>query len=99
MSQEQLQAIIERVKGDTSLQEKLKAAANSDAVVSIAKESGLSVSADGLKNASKISEEELEGAAGGIGPATHLTNGCGCPPGAITHLTMDTNPRCGCLPG
>ena len=96
MSQEQLQAIIERVKGDTGLQEKLKAAANSDALVSIAKESGFSGSADDLKNASEISAEELEGAAGGIGPVTHLTNGCACPPGGVTRLTMDTNPRCGC---
>ena len=96
MSQEQLQAIIEKVIADTTLQEKLKAAANSDALVSIAKESGFSVSADDLKNASEISAEELEGAAGGIGPATHLTNGCACPPGGVTHLTMDTNPRCGC---
>ena len=97
MSQEQLQAFIEKVQGDTRLQEKLKAAADSDAVVAIAKETGFMISADDLKNAqSKLSDEELEGAAGGIGPATHLTNGCGCPPGAITQLTMDTNPRCGC---
>ena len=38
MSEEQLKAFLEKVKGDTGLQEKLKAAANSDAVVSIAKE-------------------------------------------------------------
>ena len=66
MSEEQLKAFLEKVKGDTNLQERLKAAADSDAVVSIAKEAGFSVSADDLKNAqSEISEEELEGAAGG----------------------------------
>ena len=41
MSEEQLKAFIEKVQGDDSLQEKLKAAANPDAVVSIAKEAGL----------------------------------------------------------
>ena len=97
MSQEQLQAFIEKVQGDTRLQENFKAAADSDAVLAIAKEAGFMISADDLKMAqSEMTEEELEGAAGGIGPVTHLTNGCGCPPGAITHLTMDTSPRCGC---
>ena len=66
MSEEQLKAFLEKVKGDTSLQEQLKAAADADAVVSIAKEAGFSISADDLKKAqSEISEEELEGAAGG----------------------------------
>ena len=66
MSEEQLKAFIAKVKGDTSLQEKLKAAADSDAVLAIAKEAGFSISADDLKNAqSEISDEELEGVAGG----------------------------------
>ena len=66
MSEEQLKAFLEKVKGDTSLQEKLKAAADSDAVLAIAKEAGFSISADGLKNAqSEISDGELEGVAGG----------------------------------
>ncbi|KZR93624.1 Nitrogen fixation protein of unknown function [Synechococcus sp. MIT S9509] len=65
MSEEQLKAFIEKVQGDDSLQEKLKAAANPDAVVSIAKEAGFMISADDLKEVSEISEEELEGAAGG----------------------------------
>ena len=66
MSEEQLKAFLEKVKGDTSLQEKLKAAADSDAVLAIAKEAGFSISADDLKNAqSEVSEEELEGVAGG----------------------------------
>jgi predicted ribosomally synthesized peptide with nif11-like leader len=67
MSEEQLKAFIEKVKANTSLQEKLKAAADSDAVLAIAKEAGFSISADDLKKAqSEISEEELEGVAGGI---------------------------------
>ena len=66
MSEEQLKAFLEKVKADTSLQEKLKAASDADAVVAIAKEAGFSISADGLKNAqSEISDEELEGVAGG----------------------------------
>ena len=66
MSEEQLKAFIEKVKADTSLQEKLKAAADSDAVLAIAAEAGFRVSADDLQPAqSEISDEELEGVAGG----------------------------------
>ena len=64
MSEEQLKVFLEKVKADTSLQEKLKAAANPDAVVAIAKEAGFSISADDLTNP-KLSDEELEGVAGG----------------------------------
>ncbi|QNI54830.1 nif11-like leader peptide domain protein [Synechococcus sp. BIOS-E4-1] len=65
MSEEQLKAFLEKVKGDTSLQEKLKAAADSDAVLTVAKEHGFSISADDLnKTQSEISEEELEDSAG-----------------------------------
>ena len=66
MSEEQLKAFLEKVKGDTSLQEKLKVAADSDAVLAIAKEAGFSISVEDLKKAqSEVSEEELEAAAGG----------------------------------
>ena len=66
MSEEQLKAFLEKVKTDASLQEKLKAAADNDAVAAIAKDAGVSISADDLKKAqSEISEEELEGVAGG----------------------------------
>jgi predicted ribosomally synthesized peptide with nif11-like leader len=69
MSEEQLKAFIEKVKADSSLQERLKSASDADAVVAIAKEAGLSISADDLKKAqSEISEEELEGVAGGTNP-------------------------------
>ena len=68
MSEEQLKAFLEKVKSDTSLQEKLKAAADSDAVLAIAKEAGFSISADDLTKSwyQKLSEEELEGVAGGV---------------------------------
>ncbi len=70
MSEEQLKAFLEKVKGDTSLQEKLKAAADANAVVAIAKEAGFSFSADDLGKGQKnqISDIELEGAAGGQKP-------------------------------
>ena len=44
---------------------KLKSAGDVDAALEIAKEAGFSISADDLKTQSEISEEELEGAAGG----------------------------------
>ena len=66
MSEEQLKAFLEKVKADTSLQEELKAAADSDAVLAIAKEAGFSVSVDDLTKAqSEVSDKELENAAGG----------------------------------
>ena len=67
MSEKQLKAFLEKAKGDTSIQEKLKAAADSDAVVAIAKELGFSFSVHDLKKAqsTELSDEELEGVAGG----------------------------------
>ena len=68
MSEEQLKAFLEKVKGDTSLQAKLKAASDADAVVAIAKDAGFMITAEELKNAqAEVSDEELEGAAGGTG--------------------------------
>ena len=66
MSEEQLKAFLEKVKTDTSLQDKLKAAANSDGVLAIAKEAGFMISAEDLTKAqSEVSDKELEAAAGG----------------------------------
>ena len=65
MSEEQLKSFLEKVKTDTGLKEKLKAAADSDAVLAIAKEAGFSISADDLKTQSEISDAELERVAGG----------------------------------
>ena len=70
MSEEQLKAFLEKVKDDTSLQEKLKAS-DADAVTAIAKEAGFNVSADDLTKAqSELSDEELEGVAGGFDAVT-----------------------------
>ena len=66
MSEEQLKAFLAKVKADTSLQEKLKTAADANAVAVIAKEVGFTTSADELKNAqSEVLDGELEGVAGG----------------------------------
>jgi predicted ribosomally synthesized peptide with nif11-like leader len=73
MSEEQLSAFFEAVKADAALQEKLKGAADMDAAVAMAQEAGFDVSkADWLKHQAnqtlELSDEELEGAAGGISP-------------------------------
>ena len=69
MSEEQLNAFLEKVKGDTSLQEKLNGAADADTVVEIAKEAGFSITAEDIQSMQsatvKLSDEELETAAGG----------------------------------
>ena len=57
MSEEQLKAFLEAIKADTSLQEKLKAASDVDAAITIANEAGFSIAADDLKNA----QSELSG--------------------------------------
>ena len=49
MSEEQLKAFLEKVKSDTSLQEKLNAATEVDDVIAIAKEAGFMISAEVLK--------------------------------------------------
>ena len=62
MSQEQLKAFLGKVKGDTNLQEKLKAAKSPEDLVGIAKDYGHEF---GTEHISQLSEEELEGVAGG----------------------------------
>ena len=66
MSEEQLKAFLEAVKADLGLQEKLKVAADAEAVVAIAKTAGFVISVEELKRAQgEVSDEELEGVAGG----------------------------------
>jgi predicted ribosomally synthesized peptide with nif11-like leader len=67
MSEEQLKAFLEAVKADAGLQEKLKAAKDADAVVTIAKAAGFVISAEELKRGqAEISDEELKGVSGGV---------------------------------
>ena len=70
MSEEQLSALLAKLNEDAGLQEKLKGAADLDAAVEIAKEAGFDVSkADWLRHQAKqtleLSDEQLEGVAGG----------------------------------
>ncbi len=68
MSEEQLKAFLEKVKADTSLQEKLKAAASPEAAMDIAKEAGFSITSEDIQSmqSESVNDEELEGAAGGF---------------------------------
>ena len=80
MSEEQLSALLAKLKEDAGLREKLQGAGDLDAAVALAKEAGFDVSKeDWLKyqasQADELSDEELEGVSGGGG----FTN-CGCGP-------------------
>ena len=71
MSEEQLAALLAKLKDDEGLQEKLKGASDLDAVLAIAKDAGFDVSkADWLRYQAKqtieLSDEELEGISGGL---------------------------------
>ena len=70
MSEDQLAALLAKLKDDTELQEKLKGAADLDAAIAMAKEAGFDVSkADLLRYQAnqtlELSDEELETVAGG----------------------------------
>jgi predicted ribosomally synthesized peptide with nif11-like leader len=70
MSEEQLSALLAKLKGDAGLQEKLKSASDLAAAVEIAKSAGFDVSKeDWLRHQAQqtleLSDEELEGVAGG----------------------------------
>ena len=70
MSEEQLSALLAKLKEDAGLQEKLKGAADLDGAVAMAKDAGFDVSkADWLKHQAshnlELSDEDLEGVAGG----------------------------------
>jgi len=72
MSEEQLAALLAKLKDDAGLQAKLKAATNLDSVLAIAKDAGFVISkAVWLKfqaqQTIELSDEELENVAGGQG--------------------------------
>ena len=72
MSEEQLKAFIAKVQSDPSLQEQLKAEGADP--VAIAKAAGFTINQqDVLRHASELSDEELEGVAGGTLTATTAT--------------------------
>ena len=75
MSEEQLSALLAKLKEDAGLREKLKGSSDLDTAVAMAKEAGFDVSkADWLKYQAKqnlelsreLSDGELEGVAGGM---------------------------------
>ncbi len=81
MSEEQLAALLAKLRDDAGLQEKLKGAADLDAVLAIAKDAGFEISkADWLKYQAnqilELSDEELEGVAGGGAIRYGCNNGC-----------------------
>ncbi len=65
MSEEQLKAFIKKIKSDSELQDKCKAATSSEEAMDIAKEAGFSITAEDIQPMQSVSDEELEGAAGG----------------------------------
>ena len=70
MSEEQLAALLAKLKDDAGLQEKLKGAADLDAVLAIAKDAGFDISKAAwlryqANQTLELSDEELEGIAGG----------------------------------
>ena len=72
MSEEQLAALIAKLKDDEGLQEKLKGAAELDAVLAIAKDAGFDINKAAwlryqAKQTIELSDEELERVAGGFG--------------------------------
>ncbi len=85
-SEEQLSALLAKLKEDAGLQEKLKGAADLDAAVALAKEAGFNVSRNDFirYEASKVmamSDAELEAIAGGrdsFGPLCPDTQGFTC---------------------
>jgi predicted ribosomally synthesized peptide with nif11-like leader len=70
MSEQQLSALLAKLKEDAGLEENLKGASDLDAAVQVAQAAGFDVSkADWLKYQAKqtleLSDDELEGVAGG----------------------------------
>lgn len=70
MSEDQLKALLAKLKADTGLKKMLQGSGDFDAAVATAKEAGFDVTtADWLRHHAKqtleLSDEELEGVAGG----------------------------------
>jgi len=81
MSEEQLSALLAKLKDDSGLKEKLKGAADLDAAVAIAQEAGFEVNQeDWLKHQSvqsiELVDEQLEAVVGGKVEQTYLKWDC-----------------------
>ena len=93
MSEEQLSALLAKLKEDVVLQEKLKSVADLDAVLVIAREAGFDISkADWLKYQAKrtqeLRDEELEEVAGGC-KNSGVTLYTDCPPYCVEYRGTD----------
>jgi len=71
MSEEQLAALLAKLKDDAGLQEKLKGAADLDVLLAIAKDAGFDISKVAwlryqANQTLELSDEELEGVSGGV---------------------------------
>ncbi|WP_114993121.1 Nif11-like leader peptide family natural product precursor [Synechococcus sp. UW179A] len=73
MSEDQLKAFLEKVKSDTELQEKIKSVTSPEAAIEIAKDAGFSITSEDIQSmkskSPEVSDQELEGAAGGTAAA------------------------------
>ncbi len=83
MSEEQLSALLAKLKDDAGLQEKLKSAADLDAFLAITKDAGYDVTkADWLKYQAKqtleLSDKELERVSGGCGNTWEMSGTLRC---------------------
>ena len=74
MSEEQLKAFLEKVKGDSNIQKELKVAKSPEDVAGIAKEHGHEF---GTEHMQELSEEELESVAGGWWLSVKGVGSCG----------------------
>ena len=77
MTQEQFKSLLEKVKANTTLQEKLKAAVSPEDVVGIAQEYGHEFTVNKI---SQLSEGELEDVAGGHSCVDPSRPTCGADP-------------------
>jgi predicted ribosomally synthesized peptide with nif11-like leader len=83
MSEEQLSALLAKLKEDTALLEKIKAAADIDGVVALAKEAGFEINrADWSKHEAieilELSEQDLEAVVGGANGTYETQCGAAC---------------------
>ena len=93
MSEEQLSALLAKLREDAGLREKLQGAANLDAAVAMAQEAGFDLTKeDWLRHQAEqtleLSDKELEGVAGGGGGSTDK-NTCGY---CLSEYTCKENP-------
>jgi predicted ribosomally synthesized peptide with nif11-like leader len=93
MTEDQIQAFIAAFQSNTSLQERLKSAADSEAIVAIAKEAGFAISKEDVdkyrgQQTKELSDSDLEAVAGGGScvPSTDTEASSGCPTAGTTDL-------------